>query len=198
MIRFFRHVDPSFQGMFRQDNLSPLMASVSCVPLLFGLVSGALVGFFSETSSGFLFSLDFLLSGSDSPSFFRALFVSFRFILLAWLCSTSILGVVLLPLLAALRAFCFGCCAAVLLQTPTVEAYLNSIISFGLPLLFELPAFLLSVSDAHFLSGKLLFRDRRRGIANPPFLYHAFLILLLCLLESLYCRFLMPGLLVLV
>ncbi len=198
MIHFFRRDLTFFRDSLHCLQPSHCLSAIVSFPFLLGLVSGTCVGLFSDASSAFLSTLDYLFSRSETSSFFVSLFVSFRFILLAWFFSTSILGIFFLPLLSAFRAFCFGCCIAALIQSLTLSAFLTAVITFGFPMLLELPAFLLSVSDAFEISDKLLFDTRRFGFLEPPLLRHLLFIVFICLSDSAYCHFLMPSLLALI
>ncbi len=161
------------------------------IPFAAGITAGSVVGLFSETQSVFLSSFG-MMSSLEVSSFFSALWYSSRFILLAVLLATCVLGVVLLPLLAAFRGFLFSCSVATLIQPLGIWQILSAFISLGIPALFSFPAFLLAETDAFLLSRHLLFRVPTEFFHDKSIPRHFLLVLLLCIFDAAYILFLFP------
>ena len=194
MVRFFPSAGDSSArlmhlGLRSSVSLFPLLA----LPLLLGLVSGSFIGLFSSETAPFLDSFN---SGALSGDFFAALLHALRFVLLALLFSTSFAGVFVLPVLSALRGFLLGCSVAAAFHAEAFRGLLLAFFSFGIPALLGLPAFLVASEDGAALS-LLLLRfltrgERRISGRGGDVPKHVLIVLLLCLVQALYSRFLLP------
>ncbi len=174
-----------------EAQLLPLLA----LPFLAGLVSGTMVGLFSDAPQGFLLSAGLISPDPSTMTFVHLLWYAFRYVLIALLLSTGILGVALLPLLSAVRAFAFSCSVSVVLQQKTPAAFLLAFFSLGIPALLSLPGFFLAETDAFRISRQFYLRDRRVDLSFTPVLRHFLMTILFCVAEMLYLRLLLPALL---
>ena len=170
--------------------IRPLIA----LPFLLGLLFGSAVGVFSESPLEMLSLVGLSANAADEISVLSAIWRSGCFVVIAAFLATDVFGVILLPILSAARAFSFACCVAAFLQVRTVSSVLAALISFGLPALFNLPAFFLAESDAMLLSENLLLRNHPGIFRDLPLLRHFLMILFLCAADAAYIRFLLPNL----
>ena len=197
MFRFFPSAGDSSARLMHpglRSSVSPF--PLLALPLLLGLVSGSFIGLFSSVSSEAAPFLDSFNSGALSGDFFAALLHALRFVLLALLFSTSFAGVFVLPVLSALRGFLLGCSVAAAFHAEAFRGLLLAFFSFGIPALLGLPAFLVASEDGAALS-LLLLRfltrgERRISGRGGDVPKHVLIVLLLCLVQALYSRFLLP------
>ena len=179
-------------GSFHPEaQLLPVLA----LPFLAGLVSGTMVGLFSDAPQGFLLSAGLISPDPSTMTFVHLLWYAFRYVLIALLLSTGILGVALLPLLSAVRAFAFSCSVSVVMQQKTPAAFLLAFFSLGIPALLSLPGFFLAETDAFRISRQFCLRVRRVDLSLTPLLRHFLMTILFCVAEMLYLRLLLPALL---
>ncbi len=195
MMQLHTRSDVSLRRSIHEVLFSDLLSAYYAVPFLIGLLFGSFIAMSSAAPFALFSSLDFLSADAADSSFFMHLFHSLRFILIACLLASSILGVFLLPLLVSFRAFIFACSVTALVHPPAASACLAAFLSLGIPMLFELPAFSLAVSDAFFFSKGLLFPMHRVPFSDRQPLRHLLLIVLLCLAASAYSSLLLPSLL---
>ena len=180
----------STDSFHAEAQLLPVLA----LPFLAGLIAGTMVGLFSDAPQGFLLSTGLISPDPSSMTFVHLLWHAFRYVLIALLLSTGILGVALLPLLSAVRAFAFSCSVSVVLQQRTSAAFLLAFFSLGIPALLSLPGFFLAETDA-FRSRQFCQRVRRVDFSYTPALRHFLMTVLFCVSEMLYLRLLLPALL---
>lgn len=158
-----------------------------------GALIGALVGALSE--AGDLTGLMTAISAETGNwnTFFRALWDATWFHLLVLLAGTSLLGLLLVPLLTALRGYLLSCTAAAVLQGYPWKAVL---VLLGIPALFEIPCFLVLAADAIRISRRLTVTG---GIAaaerENPILRHTLICLLVLTGSALIETFVLPVLL---
>ena len=175
---------------------SPLSPAVA-LPFLIGLFCGTVIGDVGASQLGFGAAQEVsqLMAGSGGPAsvFWR----SSRFLLIAFLLSTSLLGVVLVPAFCAIRAYMLSCAVSAFLRLRLQHSLLYAFVWLGLPALLSLPAFLLAASDALFLSRRLV--GAAQGGGEPLRLAflprHLLLIALLWAAELSYGLFLLPAVL---
>ena len=165
------------------------------LPFLAGLILGSLIGVFSEAHTDFLSDLGLVYYESIDAPFLGLLWHVFRYVLIALFLSAGVLGIVLLPLLSAIRAFSFACSVAVLLQTGEITAIPTAFLSLGVPALLSLPAFFIAVTDAFYISKHFISRDFRPNLTSIPLLRHFLLITISCSAEALYLRYLLSPIL---
>ena len=168
------------------------------LPFLAGLIFGSLIGVFSEAHTVFLSDIGLIYSESVDAPFPGLLWHVFRYVLVASLLSAGVLGVVLLPLLSAIRAFSFACSVAVLLQTCETIAIPTTFLSLGIPALLSLPGFFIAVTDAFYISKHFISREFRANLTSIPLFRHILLILISCSAEALYLLYLLPPILALI
>lgn len=171
---------------------SPQVSPAITVPFLLGIAAGSLIGVFSASPQELLSAVGVLSAIENGASFWKALWYASRFILLAALLSLGLPGIVLVPLLSALRGFSFACSVAVVLLPPTSLSLLLALLSFVLPSLISFPAFLLAETDAFLFSKSLIHRDFAARLREIPVSCHLLLIVLLCAADAVYIRFLLP------
>ncbi len=188
----------SFTGFgFRRDpdprivSLFPLIA----FPFLIGALSGCVVGSFSVSAWESLAAFSLFSTGPEPVSVPLALWHSFRFILAAAFFAAGIPGVVLVPLLCALRGFSFACSVAFVMQARSLSGVLFACVSFGIPALLSLPAFFLAATDAFFCARAFLRKGGLTGLRELPIVSHLIIIAALCFANALYISFLLPKLL---
>ena len=152
---------------------------------LVGLLAGSLFGLFSMLPTELLLTITG--GEAEKTTFVLSLWRCVRFPVLAAVFASSILGIVFLPLLSALRAFFFSCSIAILLTRVQPTVLLNVLISHGIPALFGLPAVLIAMSDGIMFS-KFLLMSRNGALKRdlPP-VRHAVYVALLSVAEAL-CR----------
>ena len=172
----------------RHTALPPLLS----IPFLAGLSFGSVIGLFAGIPQGMVFSFGLIAHSENGASFLHAVWTSSRFPLFAALLSSSVLGVVLIPLLSALRGFSFACSVAAVIRPCSASSLFLTLLSIGLPALFSLPAFFIAEADAFFLSRSFLSRDRSAELREIPFVRHIMFILLLCTADAVYVSFLFP------
>jgi hypothetical protein len=183
-IPFFRNS----AGDFRHFALPPLLS----IPFLAGLSFGSVIGLFADIPQELIASFGLMAHAENGASFLRAVWISSRFPLFAALLSTSVLGVILIPFLSALRGFSFACSVAAVIRPCSASSLFLTLLSIGLPAIVSLPAFLLAETDAIFVSRGFLSRDRSAAIREIPFIRHILFILLLCIADAVYVKFLFP------
>ncbi len=176
---------------FRSVSFLPLIA----FPFLIGALSGCVVGSFSVSAAESGVSSGLFSAGLTPVSVPGALWHSFRFVLAAAFLATGILGVVLVPLLCALRGFSFSCSVAFVMQARSLSGFLIAFASFGIPALLSLPPFFLAATDAFLCSRAFLRRGGFSGLQRTPFISHLILIAVLCTANALYISLLLPKLL---
>ena len=181
----------STDSFHAEAQLLPVLA----LPFLAGLIAGTMVGLFSDAPQGFLLSTGLISPDPSSMTFVHLLWHAFRYVLIALLLSTGILGVALLPLLSAVRAFAFSCSVSVVLQQRTSAAFLLAFFSLGIPAVLSLPGFFLAETDAFRISRQFCQRVRRVDFSYTPALRHFLMTVLFCVSEMLYLRLLLPALL---
>ena len=160
---------------------------------LTGALIGALVGALSDGGDlrGVLTAISDE-SGSRG-AFFRALWDASWFHLLVLLAGTSLLGLLFVPLLTALRGYLLSCTAAAVLQS---YSWSTVLVLLGIPALFELPCLLVLSADAIRISRRL---SAAGGIAaaerENPILRHTLICLLVLTVSALMETFVLPVLL---
>lgn len=168
------------------------------LPLLLGLIIGSLIGLFSVLPDSVAAALRSFTSLETSADLFSVLVRCARFPFCAVILSTSILGVILLPALAALRGFVFGCSVSATVQSAFLKGLGIAGLTLGIPTLIGLPAFMLICSDGVSFSSSLLRYGMKRETLRPsiPFfaVSHIAYSLSLLLIESLYSCYLLPVL----
>ena len=169
-----------------------LNAAVS-IPLLFGLCAGTVVGLYSEAVPAALASLPLLSAAAIPESFWQALLKASQFVLAAAFLSTSLLGVVFIPILALLRGFVFGCVVAAVFSASAYAGLLHSLVTLGLPALLGFPCFILAACDCFHLSRGLW--PSKRGAQGGHILRHVPFVLALCLAEAFYTWLFLPVIL---
>ena len=165
------------------------------LPFLAGVIAGSLIGMFSTMPNEFLSSIGLPACSENCASFLHAIWHSFRFVFLSALLGSGILGVLLIPLLSALRGFSFACAVAAVFRPLSFSSFSLALISFGIPSLLALPGFLIAETDAFGFSVQLLTRDHSAPMDFRSFLRHFAVVLFLCAAEALYNYALLPSLL---
>lgn len=158
-----------------------------------GAVVGALVGALSK--SGDLTALLTARSsrGGDVRTVLSALWAASRFHLLVLIAGTSLLGVLFVPMLAALRGYLLSCTAAAVLQGYSWKVLL---VLLGIPALFEIPCFLVLAADAVGVSRRLTAGGMHSGKQRETLiLRHTLLCLPVLTAGALAETFLLPVLL---
>ena len=160
----------------------------SACPAFFftGLLIGCLLGSYSELFSG-RFSAGILSQQPDAA-------LSFRLLLLVALLSTSILGVLLLPVLSAVRGALLGFSAAFYFSAARFQGLLAAAFTVGIPALIGLPAFFLAAEIGTRCSAALIprFRSAAGDICFLQIFRRVILIFSLAFAEFGYCRWLFP------
>ena len=168
------------------------------VSMLSGLVVGSLIGLFSELPDSVAAAMRSFTPPEASADLFSVLARCLYFPLCAVILSSSILGVILLPALAALRGFVLGCSVSAAIQSAFLKGLGIAGLTVGIPTLISLPAFMLICSDGVSFSSSLLRYGMKREPprhSNSSFAFSHFLYgLTLILLESLYTCYLLPVL----
>lgn len=175
-------------------NAARMQPAIS-VPFLFGIVSGAVIGLYSNEPGELIYRLCLNINETGSASIAHCLWQAARFLVLAAFLSTGLTGVLLLPLLSAVRAFSFACSVSVVLHSLAIENVKFALFSFGFPALILLPGFLLAACDGFRLSQFLFSRDRRYHIGNDTLLRHGLIILIFTIADTVYLYYFMPFLL---
>ena len=168
--------------------LSPYIA----IPFLLGLILGSLTGSLTELPLELFFPFESKAPITENLTILSSFWRSIRFPMLSALLATWIIGPALIPLLSACRAYILACSAAIILRKNAVYACLNALISLGLPALMNLPAFLLASADAFTISRYLLTRNEKFRIRDLPLLQHLMIVLLLCIIETMYLTYIVP------
>ena len=179
--------DPFSSRGFR---LHPLIAAA----FLLGIVSGCVIGLFSDPPQSLPLFSSLIASDTVSSSFSEALWHSSRFILIALLFAAGIPGLALIPLLSAFRGFAFACCIASLMPTSIRDCFL-SFLSFGVPALFEIPAFLIAETDGFAFSLRLISRQKLPSGLLIPLMRRLLCIPAVCFADAAYICFVLPRLL---
>ena len=181
--------------------LSPYpVVIVIALPLLGGLVFGAVLGCFSESNAALQLIKDYSYSDIETHAFLHAIWHCVRFLLCIAVFSTSTLGVFLIPSMAFLRGFFLSGVVSVSFQAQAFRGMLHTAFSFGIPALLSLPAFLLASMDGWYLSRDLAgYALKRNGTLVSGGIQlnssHLVLISLFTLSEATYTYFLLPWLL---
>ena len=182
-----------FRLPLADDALSPFLA----IPFLLGTVCGSVVGSFGmqQTTDAVSTDLASLLSVNSAAS--SVAWHSVQFLTASLLLATSILGVLLLPALAAVRAYMLSCAVAAMLRIPSDSSVLFALVLLGIPAFLSLPAFLLLTQDALAFSRRLARPGHAplRLFSIQSFLQRAGIVLIFCVAEFSYRRFLLPALL---
>ena len=178
---------------FSVGGMYPVMPIIA-IPFLVGLVLGSLAGLLNELPQELLFSLE-AATAAEQASFLQSLWRSCRYSLAAALLATGVLGVALIPLLSAFRAFSLSCCISLILCGERPASLALALVSLGIPALISLPAFFLVSEDGLAVSRFLLTRGQDRRIHEIPLARHALIAALLSLADAVYLAYLMPLLL---
>ena len=177
------------------SKLSPVrFPPILSLSFLVGLLTGTVVGVFSDSGPDLLTALGFAANNAEYFSFFRTLWRSSIYVILAALLATDIFGAFMIPLLSAIRAFSFACTIGAVLQTWTLSSALFAFITFGIPSLFSLPAFFVAEADAFILSLHFLLRNRPGLFREYPFFRHILFVISFCAADAAYLRYLLPVL----
>ena len=181
--------------------MPPVRAPIpSCIafPFLAGLAAGCVIGLFSCGPQEYLISVGLISADVCGGTFPAALWKAFRFVLIAAFFGTGILGLILIPLLSAVRAFTLACSIGVILQQRSASSIALALCSFGIPALLSLPAFFLAAGDSFVCSRHLLIHDGGSLTQEIPFLTHAAAVLLLCVAEAVVSCWILPHLIALI
>lgn len=84
------------------------------------------------------------------------------------LCATSLLGVVLIPVISAFRGFALACTAASVAASAAGNGVLLTAVVLGLPSLLTVPALFLLGCDGMRFSGRLMLLSEGEIPASPP------------------------------
>ena len=191
--------------LFRRGNMSALFSFSDrqdllpfpfiAFPFLIGIISGTVVGLFSDAVPAALNSFSFLSESAASGKLSEAFWRAFRYILFAAVFSTGYLGIFLLPLLAAFRGFSFSCSVSALFAADGFSGMLFAALIVGLPALIGFPAFLSACGWA-MKSSFLIFSDLLHPSLRVPFerrnLRRFVWFLFLCTAETAYYYFICP------
>ena len=119
--------------------------------VLTGVLTGALFGSFA-----ILPELQISLSDDVSTATFAGSFGGAAFFLvLLLLASTSLWGVVLVPVLLVVKAYCMSCSIAAFYASGGFDGLLQAFFAVGIPSVLFLPAFFLCAQHAMCASGRL-------------------------------------------
>ncbi len=161
------------------------------LPVLAGILSGALIGTYSGSDSALCSLAASVCSRVSASGFPDAFWRSFRFLLLTAFFASCCFGVILIPALAFIRAFILSCSVAALLRAGAFSGLTDAFFAIGIPALLEIPCFILCALDSFRLSARLLSAAFRRPPDGPGFsasllLRHALLLFALTVVSSLY------------
>ena len=120
---------------------------------LFGCLVGALLGSLFQQNNMLIEFTDFYSLGDSG--FPLALLRFVRFHLLAIFLGSSVLGVILLPALTALRGYALSCTAATIISAYPDNGIIMAFIILGIPSLFSLPCYFILTGDAFFSSRRI-------------------------------------------
>lgn len=186
----------SFASRMLGGTSQPVL-SLMFLAAIAGAVLGSLSGCLLNSGLGTFSLRDYSLRSFIAPSFWSAIFDSFKFLALAVLCSTTFLGVALVPALALVMTYSFSCAIAALFAAYSVSALLACFFSLALPALFVFPCLFIAYRDSFYHARQLLEFKLSRSFAplTPKFLRDLVLICVVLVGVSLYKYFLLPNIL---
>ena len=183
--------------LFRYADCDSRLRNVILISSMIGMLIGSFIGLYTDSFEVLLAGAQFDFTLSEDAAYIDLLWRSFRYVVFAVLLSTSILGVAIVPFLAALRTFSLGCFSAAVLKEQTLHAYLIAVARFAIPSMLSLPAFFIICTDGIEFSLRLW---KRLPLVQPsqPRLRRFAIVFLLCLAEAAYTCCLLPHILLLI
>ena len=181
-------------GDYFEKDYSGSMIIIVC------FIAGALIGSFLGSFSSSL-ELPELVTGlversAESPGFLLSLWNNSKYCLLVLALATSLLGVALVPLLAAFRGYLLSCAAASVITAYPDGGFALAAVILGLPALFSVPCFMLLSQDALGASKRLwiLSSGRTKDSQANAALGHIIVCVLLLAISALAEEYISPAL----
>lgn len=147
-------------------NLWSLLVLAAC------FLAGAAAGSLMSTGNLTLAAREavFLDGGSiyGTADFLPLLLSCAKYHIAVVLCATSLLGVVLIPVIAVFRGFALACTAVSVAASGAGNGFLLTAVVLGLPSLLTVPALFLLGCDGMRFSGRLMLLSEGEIPASPP------------------------------
>ena len=179
---------------FSNEETQAKLLPVIAIPFLAALISGSVIGLFSDTPREMFSSVGLIPAHDITSTFSLALFRSCRFILAAIILGPGLFGVLFLPILSAFRAFVFSCSVAALIQPISLASVKTVIITLAIPAFLELPAFLLAEADGFSISESMIANKPHKTEQKSVYLIHLAYICFSSAAGAVYTHFLSPVL----
>ena len=123
---------------------------------LAGSVFGSFVGSFSVPDDIF-FRIEGMTAVTAEPAgFWNTFWSCIRYPVLLLLLSSSVLGVLFVPILSVMRGYFLSCSVASMICAYTQGGWLLAFVALGIPALVTIPCFFVLGIDAFTASGRLL------------------------------------------
>lgn len=171
-----------YSGPINYDSLLGLL--LCGVMFLFGSVAGTVsAGYISDGAA--LFSDISSYTGAQQTSlsaagFFQSFFAMSKYHLMAVFLASSVAGVILIPILSALRGFFLSVSIAAFVRLFGLDGILASLFYLGVPVFIGLPCFFL-ISSRAFLISRSMVADIISSQSSSPRLTRQFLLSFLIL-----------------